>query len=96
MLHKIALEHHFITDELSAYRDWEHRRFSPKPKPAGCPSCKSPAPEKHPVLNGDVWLCSHEFHLTVTPDNPAEDVAWLRQRLAEIVEASGETGRGVT
>ncbi len=84
----------FTVDELSAYREWQHSHDKPKPKPSGCPSCGSPVPEKHPVFNGEVWLCSHEFHQTVTPNNPAEEVDWLKKRIAEDVRLSGETGGG--
>lgn len=39
--------------------------------PEKCPRCKSPAPHLHPAVQfeGEVEVCSHEFHLTPTPQN---------------------------
>jgi len=34
-----------------------------------CPECGSPSPERHPALQweGEVHICTHDFHLQDTP-----------------------------
>ena len=39
-----------------------------------CPSCNSPAPHLHPAVQheGEVEVCTNDFHLTPTPENAPE------------------------
>jgi len=54
-----------------------------------CPNCDSPAPHLHPAVQseGEVEICTHDFHLTPTPQNTAEYIEGVhakrqRQRAA--------------
>lgn len=49
-------------------------------RPGRCPSCDSPSPHLHPAVQfeGEVRVCRHDFHRTVTPENtPARIREWL-------------------
>jgi len=39
-----------------------------------CPRCDSPAPHLHPATQheGEVQVCSHQFHQRITPENKPE------------------------
>lgn len=77
---------HFSHDELIAYWAW-HARLSRQIRRGvvGCPRCGSPKPNLHPsIQEGEVQLCDHEFHHQITPENTAENVAWLREEIARL------------
>jgi hypothetical protein len=54
-----------------------------------CPACGSPAPERHPAaqFEGEVEICTDDFHLTPTPRNTAEYIAQVHAK------RSGPEGR---
>lgn len=45
-----------------------------------CPRCDSPAPHLHPAMQaeGEVELCTHDFHMAITNQNRAEDLTEVR------------------
>ena len=52
-----------------------------------CPRCDSPEPHLHPAMQfeGEVETCTHDFHLTPTPQNTLEYIDGVikkRQRAA--------------
>lgn len=60
-----------------------------------CPKCKSTAPHMHPAVQheGEVRLCTHDFHLKETPQNIPAYVAAVRKARLGAVEYLG--GRDV-
>jgi len=58
-----------------------------------CPRCDSPQPHLHPAVQygGEVELCTHAFHLTVTPQNTPERIASVygKSREEALAEAFG-------
>jgi hypothetical protein len=47
-----------------------------------CPACKSDQPHLHPAVQseGEVELCTHDFHLTPTPQNRPQYIAEVLQK----------------
>lgn len=47
-----------------------------------CPRCNSSAPHMHPAtaFEGEVIICSHDYHLTPTPQNSARHMQMVRER----------------
>ena len=47
-----------------------------------CPRCDSPAPHLHPAMQfeGEVETCTHDFHLTPTPQNKLEYIQRVREK----------------
>lgn len=47
-----------------------------------CPRCQSNAPHLHPAVQfeGEVELCTHDFHLTKTPSNRPEYIAAVMKK----------------
>jgi hypothetical protein len=83
---------HFSVDELTAYWAWHARLRRREPRiSTGCPRCGSPKPNLHPAVQegGEVQLCTHEFHLQVTPENTPEQVAELKEEIARLTEVPG-------
>ncbi len=41
-----------------------------------CPKCDSPQPHLHPAVqcDGEVHVCSDDFHRTITPSNTPEKI----------------------
>lgn len=44
-----------------------------------CPTCKSPAPHRHPatMFEGEVFTCIDDYHLTPTNQNKPEYIAMV-------------------
>jgi len=57
-----------------------------------CPRCASPAPERHPAVQceGEVELCTHEFHLQRTNMNKPEYIEAVLAKRAALAKALGE------
>lgn len=47
-----------------------------------CPRCDSTAPHLHPAMQfeGEVELCTHDFHLSETPSNKPEYIAAVLEK----------------
>lgn len=54
--------------------------------PVGCPHCKSSAPHMHPAVQheGEVELCTHDYHLQPTPQNTPEYIARVIEKRVRI------------
>lgn len=52
-----------------------------------CPRCNAPHPHLHPAMQfeGEVETCTHDYHLTPTPENRPEYIALVRAKRAEAV-----------
>lgn len=50
-----------------------------------CPRCESPKPHLHPAMQfeGEVETCTHDFHLTPTPQNTPQYIERVKQRRAD-------------
>ena len=54
-----------------------------------CPRCTSPHPHLHPSvqIEGEVEICTHDFHLTQTPQNASSFIEAVLQKRAAAVAA---------
>lgn len=52
-----------------------------------CPRCESPAPHLHPAVQfeGEVETCTHDFHLTVTPQNTPAYISAVHAKRARAI-----------
>lgn len=50
-----------------------------------CPTCHSPAPHLHPAVQheGEVEICTDDFHLRDTPQNKPEYREGVRQKRSQ-------------
>ena len=50
-----------------------------------CPTCQSPSPHLHPAMQheGEVELCTDEFHLTPTNQNTVANIASVNAKRRE-------------
>lgn len=60
-----------------------------------CPRCGSKAPHLHPAMQfeGEVEICTHDFHLQKTPQNTPQYRAGVLKKRAEMNERD-PTGQG--
>lgn len=51
-----------------------------------CPTCNSPQPHLHPAVQveGEVEVCAHSFHLTLTPQNTLKHIMEVERKRAAI------------
>ena len=56
-----------------------------------CPRCGSPKPHLHPAVQveGEVEICTHEFHLTPTNQNSEKYIAGILAKRAELGGSNG-------
>lgn len=78
---------HGIANEYQTAMYWWTKSAPPKPVPdamRNCPRCGSSAPRMHPAVQheGEVELCTHEFHLCPTNQNTPKYIAAVEAKRA--------------
>lgn len=53
-----------------------------------CPRCRSLHPHLHPAMQfeGEVQICTHDFHLTPTPENTPAYIQGVLAERAQIAD----------